>query len=145
EHLGVSERTIERDLIDLQALPYSLPLEKAGWHWRLDRARAIPLPPIALSREQAAALYLGARLLMQHSGPITALAQDAVGKLAEALPLEVGSYLLQAPPIAPTPQSPATQAIFSALVTGWIERRIVLCIYQRRSGAPRTYRFAPYA
>src|SRR5947209_8200955 len=59
--LGVSERTIERDLLDLEAPPYSLPLTKDGWVYRLDPHYAVPLPPITLSREQAATLFIAAR------------------------------------------------------------------------------------
>jgi predicted DNA-binding transcriptional regulator YafY len=143
-HLGVSRRTIERDLNDLMAPPYSLPLTKEGWFWKLDRQYAIPLPPITLTREQAAALYLGARLLMQNSGSITPLALQATRKFAEALPAEIGAYLLHDRSSVPLSFSQRTEAVFSVLVAGWIERRKVLCVHQRRLGTPHTYHLAPY-
>src|SRR5437868_13526030 len=94
ERLGVSERTIERDLIDLQAPPYNLPLNKDGWFWQLDRTAAIPLPPITLTHEEATVLFIGARLLSQHSGRLSVFAEAAIGKLAMSLPGEVGASLL---------------------------------------------------
>lgn len=144
ERLGVSRRTIERDLLDLEAPPYSLPLDKDGWFHRLDRSRVIPLPPITLSREQAAVLYLGARLLMQHSGPLAPLAAGAVQRLAEALPAEMYNYLTRLAQPDHSGESGEGRRIFTDLVCGWIERRKVICRHTSLRGRTQEYTLAPY-
>lgn len=149
ERLGVSERTIERDLLDLQALPYNLPLNKDGWYWRLDRTVAIPLPPVTLTREQATALFIGARLLSQHSGRLAAFSEAAIEKLAMSLPAEVGSLLLvETQRVAGTNDRPEkaklTETVFAAFVAGWLERRKVLCRHRTLAGKISTYTLAPH-
>src|SRR5262245_28088736 len=107
--LAVSNRTIERDLEELQGWPMYLPLVQERWVWRLDRSQAIPLPPVTLTREQATALFLGARLLSQHSGKLKPVADSAISKLAQALPPEVGQFLLQPPAATDLPSFPTEE------------------------------------
>lgn len=150
--LGVSERTIERDLEDLQAHPWYLPLvREESWYWRLDSRKAIALPPVSLVRDEAAALFLGTRLLRQHSGRLATIADAAVLKLAQALPTEVGNFLLL--PVrggigAVEGELSGKEKVavenFQALVTGWIERRKVVCVHQTPGGRIKSYRLAPY-
>jgi CRISPR-associated endonuclease/helicase Cas3 len=141
--LGVSARTIERDLIDLQAPPHSLPLDREGWLWKLNRTVTLPLPPVTFTREQAATLYLGARLVSQYSGSLTRLAVETVARLAQALPADIGLFLGQTS--IPTAKEPhPVEAIFSVLVTGWLERRKVICRHQTLGKTAHTYHLAPY-
>lgn len=142
--LGVSVRTIERDLIELQGQPHSLPLDRDGWLWKLNRTVTIPLPPVSFTREQAAALYLGARLVSQYSGSLTRLAVETVARLAQALPADIGLFLVQTSIPAPREPHPV-EAIFTVLVTGWIERRKVICQHQTLGRTAHTYHLAPYS
>ncbi|MEI6046523.1 MAG: WYL domain-containing protein [Chloroflexota bacterium] len=143
--LGLSERSIERDIAELKDPPYDLPLQRDGWTWRLDRTQSIPLPPITLTREQAAALFIGARLLSQHSGRIGSLAEKAIGKLAQALPVEMGIMLEQVTTSLPqTKEELIAQEIFSILVMGWIDRHKVICVHQTLGGKVTHYHLAPY-
>jgi predicted DNA-binding transcriptional regulator YafY len=148
EQLGVTERTIQRDLEEIQVDPWNLPLYRDGWVWKVDAKQAVPLPPITLNREQAAALFVGARLLNQHSGRISGVAESAVFKLAQALPAEVGKFLqLSGVGMGEqelSPEQVATQQMFSKLVTGWIERRKVVCLHQTLGGVTKSYKLAPY-
>jgi len=146
ERFLVNIRTIQRDLADLQAVPYSLPLHRpVQRRWRLDRTRIIPVPPITLTWEQATTLYIAARLLLQHSGSLTAVATGAVQRLAEVLPSHLYGYLTRTLMTQP-PQEPPTaqERIFADLVQGWIGRCKVCCAYRTLKGRTSTYVLAPY-
>ena len=54
---GVDQRTISRDLADLQSEPFYLPLvQDDEWRWRLVEGHRFTLPPIQFSLQGAAAL-----------------------------------------------------------------------------------------
>jgi len=101
--LGVSERTVYRDVADLVA--QGVPVRgEAGVGYRLD-ARA-ELPPVSLDAEEIAALVLGARLVERWAdSDLQAAARSSLVKLKHALPPELGRRMervsLYADPLPP--------------------------------------------
>jgi CRISPR-associated endonuclease/helicase Cas3 len=145
---GAEIRSIQRDILDLQSGIFPLPLVQDGYVWKIDPESHLPLPPIILTREQAVALFIGSRLLSQHSERIAPIAEAAVAKLAQAMPPEVGFFLLQTVPKATTntdlKSQELTQQIFLTLVNGWIEKLKVSCVHETLKGRSHTYHLAPY-
>lgn len=64
---GVTQRTIQRDLMDLQDEPLRMPLVEDNHRWKvLPHSRYI-LPPVRFELTEAAALFLAARLLSRYA------------------------------------------------------------------------------
>jgi len=84
ERLEVSERTIYRDIADLQAS--GVPIDGEAGIGYLMRA-GYDLPPLMFTREEMAALTLGARVVRAWGGARMALAaEEALVKIAAVLP-----------------------------------------------------------
>ena len=84
ERLEVSERTIYRDIADLQAS--GVPIDGEAGIGYLMRA-GYDLPPLMFSREEMEALTLGARIVRAWGGARMALAaEEALVKIAGVLP-----------------------------------------------------------
>ena len=86
KRLEVSERTIYRDVADLQA--QGVPLEgEAGVGYRL--GAGFDLPPMMFTQEEAKALVASVRLAQAWLDPALATgAQDALGKILCVLPVD---------------------------------------------------------
>jgi predicted DNA-binding transcriptional regulator YafY len=83
ERLEVSERTIYRDIADLQL--QGVPVEgEAGVGYRL--GAGFDLPPMMFTHDEAKALVASVRMAQGWLDP--ALAQDALGKIMSVLPVE---------------------------------------------------------
>ena len=82
--LGISERTVYRDIRDLVAA--GTPIDgEAGVGYRL--RPGYDLPPLMFDREEIQALVLGARIVRQFGDPTLARASDAIlSKVASILP-----------------------------------------------------------
>jgi predicted DNA-binding transcriptional regulator YafY len=93
ERLGVSERTVYRDIADLVAS--GTPIDgEAGVGYRL-RAD-YDLPPLMFDREEIQALVLGARIVRQFGDPALARASDAIlGKVAAIVPKELAPLVAE--------------------------------------------------
>ena len=87
QRLEVSERTIYRDVVDLQ--DQGVPIEgAAGVGYRL--GAGFDLPPMMFTREEAKALVASVRMAQVWLDPALATgAQDALGKILSVLPPEV--------------------------------------------------------
>jgi len=90
-HLGISERTVYRDIRDLMLA--GTPIDgEAGVGYRL-RA-GYDLPPLMFDREEIQALVLGARIVRQFGDPALARASDAIlNKVASILPADLAPLL----------------------------------------------------
>lgn len=84
ERLGVSERTVYRDVRDLMLA--GTPIDgEAGVGYRI--RPGYDLPPLMFDRDEIQALVLGARMVRQFGDPALARASDAIlGKVAAIVP-----------------------------------------------------------
>jgi len=95
ERLEVSERTIYRDIADLQGS--GVPIDgEAGVGYLL--RQGYDLPPLMFNRDEMAALVIGARIVSAWGGVKMALAaQEALVKIEAVLPREAQGSLIQTP------------------------------------------------
>src|SRR5262252_2008952 len=93
ERLGVSERTVYRDIRDLVLA--GTPIDgEAGVGYRI--RPGYDLPPLMFDREEIQALVLGARIVRQFGDPALARASDAIlAKVASVLPKELEPLLAE--------------------------------------------------
>jgi proteasome accessory factor B len=142
----VSHRTINRDLEDLCAEPFRLPLVlDEGWRWRLMEGHRFTLPPVYLSLQEAAALYLAARLLVQVSDEPNPYVGRALMALADALPPEVGLQMRQMAASRLDETCSTFARVFEVVTLGWATGRRVRIWYQSlRSENVREYDLCPY-
>src|SRR5690242_19349828 len=98
ETLGISERTVYRDVRDLVAS--GVPVEgEAGVGYRL---RGFDLPPLMFSRDEVEALVLGARIVQSWTDPSLArAASEALAKIEAALPRDRSHLVRSTPLFAP--------------------------------------------
>lgn len=128
---GVDTRTINRDLQDLQDEPFRLPLvAEPDWRWRLMRGHRFTLPPIHFSLQEAAALYVAARMLDTVSDEPNPFVARALVALADALPAEVGRVIheMVADRLGEE-RSPFARA-FEVVTLGWATGRKVRMRYR---------------
>ena len=87
EQLGVSERTVYRDVRDL--ILAGTPIDgEAGVGYRI--RPGYDLPPLMFDRDEIQALVLGARIVRQFGDPALARASDSIlGKVAAILPKDL--------------------------------------------------------
>jgi predicted DNA-binding transcriptional regulator YafY len=87
ERLGVSERTVYRDVRDL--ILAGTPIDgEAGVGYRI--RPGYDLPPLMFDRDEIQALVLGARIVRQFGDPALARASDAIlGKVAAIVPKDL--------------------------------------------------------
>jgi len=97
--LGVSERTIYRDVRDLVLA--GTPIDgEAGVGYRL--RPGFDLPPLMFNRDEIQALVLGARIVRQFGDASLARASDAIlAKVAGVLPKELAPLLNETPLFVP--------------------------------------------
>src|SRR6185312_11341455 len=133
EKLEVSQRTIYRDVQDLQAS--GMPIEgEAGVGYTLRRDE--DLPPLMFTREELTALVLGARLVRAWGGAENvAAANQALQRIEAVLPPELrtefDSILLYAPGYRMTQQ---LRARLDALHGACKTRQAIHFGYEREDG-----------
>ena len=103
ERLGISERTVYRDIADLNLS--GTPIDgEAGVGYRL--RPGYDLPPLMFTRDEIEALVLGARLVRQCGDPPLARASDAIlSKVATVIPAELAPILAETPLFVPPSSS----------------------------------------
>jgi predicted DNA-binding transcriptional regulator YafY len=99
QRLDVSERTVYRDIADLQY--QGVPLEgEAGVGYRL--GKGFDLPPLMFSSEEASALLASVRMAQAWQDPALALAaQAALGKIMSVLPADIRAAVHRTTVLAP--------------------------------------------
>jgi proteasome accessory factor B len=141
-HCGVTMRTVQRDLKDLEEA--GIPLwEEAG---RYGVVAGYYLPPVHFSLEEASVLYLAARLLARYSDEHNPLIVQALAKLAGALPATIAGHIhhtIQS--LGYRPDNPAAAAVLQAIALGWATGRKVR-IWHQAAGREevRQHLFSPY-
>ena len=139
--LGISERTVYRDVRDLMLA--GTPIDgEAGVGYRL--RPGYDLPPIMFDREEIQALVLGARIVRQFGDPALARASEAIlNKVASVLPADLTPLLedtrLYVPGIVSTKESAEALGVARNAL---IERKKLRIRYAdaRGSGTERTIR-----
>lgn len=135
EELGVSTRTVYRDVQDLQRS--GVPIRgEAGVGYRLERG--YELPPLTFSHEELEGLALGARFVAAWGGPeLATAASQAITKIEAVLPDALRGVLGAAPLFAPSfPSTEAMAAHLGILRRGISESRLIHFRYQREDGEP---------
>lgn len=94
ERLGVSTRTVYRDIRDL--ILAGTPIDgEAGVGYRI--RPGYELPPLMFDRDEVQALVLGARIVRQFGDPALARASDSIlGKVSAVLPSALAPLLAEA-------------------------------------------------
>jgi predicted DNA-binding transcriptional regulator YafY len=142
ERLGVSERTVYRDVRDLVLA--GTPIDgEAGVGYRI--GPGYDLPPLMFDRDEIQALVLGARMVRRFGDPALARASDSIlGKVAAILPKNL------APLVAETrlfvPSTIGTGQIADALTLAreaLIARRKLELSYANADGAASTRTVRP--
>lgn len=145
---NVGQRTINRDLQDLQSAPFRLPLvqeEAPDWRWHLMAGARFQLPPLQLTLQEGAALYLAARLLDQASDEPNPFVNRALEALAKVLPAAVGDEIQRLVTARPQQEAGSFADIFEVVTLGWATGRVVH-IWHRSANSEHIhdYRLHPY-
>ena len=133
EVLEVSERTVYRDMADLMAS--GVPIEgEAGVGYVI--RRGYDLPPLMFTRDELAALTLGARILNSWADPELAMAARSVlSKVETVLPDSLKGELDQTRLFSPLVRIPAQTAAFMGELRGAVDHRNKIAIaYTRADG-----------
>lgn len=135
QRLEVSERTVYRDVADLQH--QGVPIEgEAGVGYRL--GNGFDLPPLMFTQDEAAALTAAARLAQSWVDPALAADIDsALGKIVSVLPpaarVSAEAVALYAPALG---MDAATRTHLQALREAVQARRKLRLAYRDEAGAP---------
>lgn len=134
ERLGVSERTVYRDIRDL--ILAGTPIDgEAGVGYRI--RPGYDLPPLMFDRDEIQALVLGARMVRQFGDPALARASDAIlGKVASIVPKDLAPLVAETRLFVPPTVGAGTPA--DALVLAreaLIARRKLELSYAKADGA----------
>lgn len=132
--LGVSKRTVYRDVADLQAS--GVPIRgEAGVGYRLERG--YELAPLVFTSEELEGLVLGARIVAAWGDPeLGAAVASAMTKVEAVLPAPLRQVLLETPLFAPgLPGASGAIGELALLRRAIGERRVVHFRYARGDGA----------
>ena len=142
---GVTRRTIQRDLHDLEDM--GIPLwDDEGNPPRYGVIGGYYLPPIHLSLDDALALYLAARLLARYADSFDPHIADALAKLAGMLPESMATHIhATIRTLAAREQDDRFVNVLSVLALGWASQRKVR-IQHQASGSENLheYTLSPY-
>lgn len=141
--LGVSVRTLYRDVVALRAMGLSVEGEP-GVGLRL--ASEGELPPIPLSRDELEALALGARMVAAWGDPALAdAARSALARVEAVLPAPLREVLLGVPLYARDFSELGQPAALGLARQAAVEHRRLRFDYARGDGEPSTRTIWPLA
>ena len=142
--LRYSQRTVQRDLLDLQTELHVPVMEAPGRRYKL--MPDAPLPPVRLTRQEARAIYLACRLLARAADEQDLDAVSALQKLAETLPESMGHQLEHtARLLRERPVRKAYTDALRQLTNAWAAQKTVAISYRSsRAAEPKTHRVDPY-
>jgi predicted DNA-binding transcriptional regulator YafY len=141
DRIGVSKRTIYRDLAALDA-DADLPIWQEGGRWGLGREAF--LPPLALTLHEATTLFLAARMLAKASDEHDTELIGAFVKLAQVLPPVLAEHIqATVDAFSTTPRNERFTRVFRILAEAWAQRRVVEIeydagVYDPARGSRRT-------
>lgn len=139
DRLGVAPRTVRKYLTELSTSG-RLPVYRQGRGWRLmDQAR-LEVAPVRFHLEEAAALFLAARLLERHADEPNTAVTGAVSKLGAAIPKELRpafDHLVTRSANAAEDEEFST--VFRTMAYGWALQREVEIEYNPRHGEEKLH------
>ena len=133
ERLGVSERTIYRDVRDLVLA--GTPIDgEAGVGYRI--RPGYDLPPLMFDRDEIQALVLGARIVRQYGDAALARASESIlSKAAAVLPKDMAPLLTETALFAPASAGSRRSAEgLSVAREALVERRKIRFTYEKPGG-----------
>jgi predicted DNA-binding transcriptional regulator YafY len=145
--VGVSRRTVYRDLVALEA-EIGIPLWNEAGTWGI-AAEAL-LPPLKLTVLEAMAVVLSARLMARYADKYDPDLAAAFQKLEEGLPPTLAEHVERTLTVmAERPRDERFSRHVHLLTRAWSERRVVSFTYapgayEGRDAAPRQARVRPY-
>ncbi len=141
--LGIPERTVRSYLAELSEAG-RLPLYREGRTWRLTPGARFEVPPVRFALEEAAAVYLAARLLVRYSDEPNPAVAGAIRRVAAVVPEDLAGFMERLVGDIPGVGSDGFAEIFRVLAYGWALRRGVELVYHPRSRDPFDCSFDPY-
>lgn len=140
--LGVSQRTVQRDLQALQAM--NIPVTQDGNRYGI--MQGYVLPPVSFSLYEAAALFLAARLVYRGTDEENPHIGEALRKLAQVLPQPFSFWVEQTRRfLKERPPNPAFIHIFEKVALAWVAtRRLRLRYRSLKSEESATWLLDPY-
>jgi proteasome accessory factor B len=129
--VGMSKRTVYRDL---KAIEEELLLPIWSEEGRFGLADGGLLPALSLTREEAMAVFLSARLMARYADEYDPDLGAAFQKLAEGLPPVLARHIVDSVDLLSQlrPADPGRRSIIRSLTGAWADRRVVELRY--RSG-----------
>jgi predicted DNA-binding transcriptional regulator YafY len=143
--LGYSTRTIQRDINALES-ELRTPIQTVGRRYRVDPDTA-PLQPVRLTLQEARALLVASRLLARHSDDYDPDAQNALYKLADALPPGPVSREVRdtGDAIGHRPTDEQRVEVLRTITRCWAaSTSVAIRYYSQRAGKECTTAFDPY-
>jgi predicted DNA-binding transcriptional regulator YafY len=144
ELLQLERRTVHNYLI---ALEQEGKIYKEGMLWIVQPFTPAVIRPLEVQAEEAAILYLAARMLVKQSDRRNEIAETVLLKLAHVLKADagVGSHIEQAAlELAQRPHDQEFVDIFRIVARGYLYHRKLQIVYQPYHGQPFMTTFAPY-
>ncbi len=144
--VGSSVRTVYRDLKSIEG-ELGMPLWSEGGRWGIE-ADAF-LPPLKLTRSEAMAVVLSARLMVRYADKYDPDLASAFEKLAAVLPPALREHVDRTlDDLSRRPTDDGFNRHVRLLTQAWAERRVVTLDYAPApyapEAAPRTARVRPY-
>lgn len=140
DRLGVSQRTLRRDVDGLQELGYPITTTRGtGGGYQLSPGRS--LPPLVLGEDEAAAVVMGLKEIATDAHPVSGdAAISAMAKVVQVLPGRIRSRIDSLRTIAmPRPESRRTAipdvAILTAVALACRDHEVLSFAYRARTGA----------
>jgi predicted DNA-binding transcriptional regulator YafY len=142
--LGTAVRTVRNYLTEL-SVSGRLPIVQERKRWQLAPGARIEMPPVRFELEEAAAVYLAARLLCRHSDEPNPAVRASIGKLAVVVPEDLGAVMNELAARADRGREGEFGGIFRAFAYGWaLHRELEVTYHSINRRAPRTCRFRTY-
>lgn len=143
---GVTQRTIQRDLQDLQAEPMRVPLIEDDHRWKIMPGTPYNLAPVQFDLREATAIFLGARLLSRYADESVPCINAGLQKLAAILPPPISEHVYRTvETMRYKPAAPSFDAVFAVITLGWALRRKVRIWYRSASSDNvHDYALCPY-
>jgi proteasome accessory factor B len=140
---GVTMRTIQRDLLDLQA-ELGVPMTQEGDRYGI--LAGYVLPPVSFSLQEAMVLFLASRLLLRQTDEYNPHVQAALGKLLNVVPPGLGHRMAESLKGFETKAAnPDFLQVFEQVAIAWATQRRLHITYQSlKSTEEKEWLIDPY-